>query len=154
MMDFIMKLTVYEIIMLVLGTFLTIATIIDWCKEDKKAVPMPVEVKWSGNKMPKYYIGAKVKIREYIVHEGCLGWMEFQNHLDDEFEVTEIFNTVDRGISYRIHFKEKIDQGMWAFIDQVVPEHYLRWSDDKNTLRLWANDTIVTAIHLPYPCEY
>lgn len=152
MMDFFVNLAVYDIIVLVIGLFLVIATIIDWCKEDKKAVPMPVEVKWSGVKMPKYYIGARVKIREYIVREGCLGWMEFQGHLDDEFEVTEIFNTVDRGISYRIHFKKKIGQGMWTVIDQVVPEHYLRWSNDA-TVKLWADDKLVTSYMVPCSWE-
>ena len=152
MVDFFVNLAVYDIIVLAIGLFLVIATIIDWCKEDKKVVPMPIEIKkWSGAKMPKYYIGAKVKIREYIVREECLGWLEFRDHLDDEFEVTEIFNTVDRGISYRIHFKKKIGHGIWTFMDQVVPEHYLCWSNEENTIKFWADDKIASVW---CPCSF
>ena len=132
----------------ILVLFIFILTCFNGPKEtDKKETPKTI------TRMPKYYIGAKVKIRGHVVNERCLGWREFQDHLDDEFEVTGIFNTVDRGINYRIYCNKKIGPTVGVIFDQVVPEHYLYWACDE-CVELYADNEVYSVIRLPHPCDY
>lgn len=149
-----MNFTPFEITMLVIVVFIAFLSffnaIVICCV---KGTPGPKGDKGDAGesvvrRMPKYYIDAKVKIRENVFNEFCLGWKELIDHKNDTFKIVDVFNSVDRGISYKIKFERKLIPGTWQLVEYVVPEHYLYWACDDNTIRyadehmslLWISD--------------
>lgn len=133
------------IVLLIITAFISLATFIVACfssnnKECNKKCPKPDSVR----RMPKYYVGAKVMIRDYIFDEHNLGHVELKSSKGKEFEIVDIYNTVDRGISYKIRREEcPLDflKHTWEF---VVPEHYLKWSTDSSIL-FYADGDVINA---------
>lgn len=134
-----MNFTHFEITMLVIVVFIAVLSLFNaivlCCKKEPEN-SKPTKVVCECNKrMPKYYINADVKIRENVFNEFCLGWKELIDHKDDTFKVVDVFNSVDRGISYKIKFERKLTPGTWQIVEYVVPEHYLYWAcEDVTTL--------------------
>ena len=138
------------IVLLIVTAFITLVNFIVTCvsadnKECNKKCPKPDPVR----RMPKYYVGAKVMIRDYVFNERGLGYVELKSSKGKEFEIVDIYNTVDRGISYKIrreeyrttYFGEPMLCGVSTF---VVPEHYLKWSTTASML-FYADGDVINA---------
>ena len=145
-----MNFTPFEITMLVIGAFVAFLSffnaIVLCCKKEPPENPKLTKIKCECPKrMPKYYINAEVKIRKYVFDEFCLGWKELIDHKNDTFKIVDVFNSVDRGISYKIKFERKLTLGTWQIVEYVVPEHYLYWAceDVKNVTACYVGERIL-----------
>lgn len=130
------------IVLLIVTAFITLVNFIVTCvsaenKECNKKCPKPDHVR----RMPKYYVGAKVMIRDYVFDEHNLGHLELESFKGEEFEIVDIYNTVDRGISYKICQFGDLAPCVWEF---VVPEHYLKWSTTSSIL-FYADGDVINA---------
>ena len=129
---------------LIVTAFITLVNFIVTCvsadnKECNKKCPKPDHIR----RMPKYYVESKVMIRDYVFDEHGLGYLELKSFRGKEFKVVEVYNTVDRGISYKIHREEykNYTNYIWEF---VVPEHYLKWCIEPCTL-FYADGDVINA---------
>lgn len=140
----------YILLSLIITALITLVNFIVTClsadnKECNKKCPKPDHVR----RMPKYYVGAKVMIRDYIFDEHNLGHLELESFKGKEFEIVDIYNTVDRGISYKILRKEYVttylgDRVLNTAHEFVVPEHYLKWSTTSSIL-FYADGDVINA---------
>lgn len=138
------------IVLLIVTAFITLVNFIVTClsadnKECNKKCPKPDHIR----RMPKYYVESKVMIRDYVFDEHSLGYVELKSHQGKEFKVVDIYNTVDRGISYKIRREEYRethfgDCVLYAVHEFVVPEHYLKWSTDSSIL-FYADGDVINA---------
>lgn len=137
------------LLFVIITALISLATFIVACfssnnKECNKKCPKPDSVR----RMPKYYVGAKVMIRDYIIDENALGYLELGSSKGKEFEIVDIYNTVDRGISYKIRREGYIEKYLGDRVPYVlkfvVPEHYLQWSTDSSIL-FYADGDVINA---------
>lgn len=140
----------YFLLFMIITALISLATFIVVCvslgkEECNEKCPKPDHVR----RMPKYYVGAKVMIRDYIFDERNLGYLELKSSKGEEFKVVDIYNTVDRGISYKILRKEYVTTYLGNRVlntahEFVVPEHYLKWSTTASIL-FYADGDVINA---------